>query len=95
MKNIATFALIAFLASCSHSVGDAPKDAKRFAFAHYDNVKSVACMAQDSDGNGYVSCTIFLPDNETAPIECATGNVFADGCGGNKGCRVAVGAGSR
>ncbi len=47
----------------------------------------LACVGVDSDGNGYISCTL-IPPGETRPIgiECSTG-YFTTACN-NVGCRM-------
>lgn len=72
--------------------GEALDSAKSFARQHFPNYTSVNCisgMRADSDGDGYISCTIFTPEGPE-PIECATAHF--GGCG-NQGCRVATGKG--
>lgn len=49
---------------------------------------NVECAGRDTDGNGYVSCTVFVHnDGQVTPhaIECASHYSF------NKGCRLARG----
>lgn len=81
------FLLVTVLASC-RGVGEAENSAKAFADRRFENSTGVECMERDSDGDGYVSCTIFLPDDAVG-IECATENLHA-GCN-NSGCRMAAG----
>lgn len=68
-------------------LGEAKVSAEKFAEQHFqDDVQSVTCMTRDSDGDGYVSCTVFLKSTPTQPmaIECATGIMSC-----NSGCRMA------
>jgi hypothetical protein len=92
MKNTITFLSIALLLSCG--VGKAPESAKSFADRRFEGHKGVECMTEDTDDDGYVSCTIFLPDDAVA-IECATEKWHSDGCGRNSGCRLSMGKGAR
>lgn len=85
MRTILTFITITILASCG--TGEAETSAKAFAARHFEGHKGIECMTRDSDSDGYVSCTIFLP-NEAVGIECATERL--GGCG-NSGCRMAMG----
>lgn len=51
---------------------------------HQMNIKgTVSCMSHDSDGDGYVSCTIKDESGELRGIECASSFAFT-----RKGCRV-------
>lgn len=45
-----------------------------------------SCVSYDSDGDGYVSCTLFLEGGQTMAIECA-GHTWTGKW--NSGCRVA------
>jgi hypothetical protein len=54
-----------------------------------ENAK-VNCVDEDTNGDGYVSCTIAVPTKDGGkpdlqPIECAARR---EGCGTNSGCRV-------
>lgn len=96
MNNTLKLTLFAALVLASSSiltacgVGEAKNSAKSFASRNFKNHTGVECMSRDSDGDGYASCTIFLP-NDAIAIECAT-EKLTTGCG-NTGCRIATGAG--
>jgi hypothetical protein len=50
-------------------------------------VRSLTCMNDDSDRDGYTSCTAFLNNNMTIALECA--DLTNDGCAQrNDGCRL-------
>jgi hypothetical protein len=52
----------------------------------YPNAEShIVCQNQDTDTNGYISCTVRVGNNEPIPIECANPGVFYTY---NRGCRV-------
>lgn len=87
MKKTLLFLLIATVASC-RGVGEAENSAKSFADRRFEGHKGVECMDRDTDGDGYVSCTVFMP-NDAIAIECATENLRA-GCS-SSGCRMAMG----
>lgn len=50
---------------------------------------TVICVDQDTDGDGYVSCTVSerraVGDVKLHPIECAA---VRQGCNANSGCRL-------
>ena len=48
--------------------------ARRFAQG-FEGVRGVECSPRDSDHDGYVTCTVFLENNDFRNIECTT-----DGC---------------
>lgn len=87
MKKTMLFLLITIVASC-RGVGEAENSAKSFADRRFEGNKGVECMTRDTDGDGYVSCTVFMP-NDAIAIECATEN-HALGCH-STGCRMAMG----
>lgn len=42
---------------------------------------NVSCVAQDTDGDGYVACTVYDPKAaKMIPVECATLFTFNNGC---------------
>lgn len=45
-------------------------------------VQNVSCASTDSDGNGYVSCTLKTAGDQSTLIslECASGWAFTEGC---------------
>lgn len=95
MRWIFTMAtLMLFGVSCSQcgGSGDAPASARKWAEAHYaGKYTSVECLPRDTDGDGYVSCTVFFKKaGDVIGLECATGRINGDGCS-QKGCRVATG----
>ena len=81
--------------SLSCGVGKAEDNARTFANKMFgqSNVRGVSCMqgySADSDGDGYVSCTVaFHGERRPEAIECATEH-FGN-C--NTGCRMATGKG--
>jgi hypothetical protein len=92
MKNIITFIAITMLMSCGN--GNAPEAAEVYAAKHYPGNTGTECisgMDADSDDDGYISCTVFLPDNKAIPIECASSHY---GCMSKSGCRMATGKSS-
>lgn len=74
------------LAACHHAdVGKAKKEAAEYA-KHFQNVTGVECNASDSDGDGYVSCTIFRSDADPVPIACGAENWCITNCA--EGCKM-------
>lgn len=47
-------------------------------------VQGIACAGADTDGDGYISCTLVLEDSSERALECASG-----GMGIAKGCKKA------
>lgn len=45
----------------------------------------VSCVERDSDGDGYVSCTIFRKGKDPIALECAYGGFWSAG----PGCKMA------
>ena len=72
---------------CNHK-DEAEAQARAWAGAMYPGKQAnVVCVKKDSDGDGYVSCTVSVASEagatpEMVGIECASG------WGGNEGCRV-------
>lgn len=62
-----------------HDSAALEEEAKAFARKGGLQIVGVSCMDIDSDHDGYVSCTLFFPQNQTKGIECAAG----------RGCRLA------
>lgn len=59
-------------------------DAKSFAVGLGYDVRGAQCMNRDSDGDGYVSCTVSFADKNgnlsIVPIECASSYTIGSGC---------------
>jgi hypothetical protein len=55
------------------------KSAQAFA-AQIDPAATVECVDRDSNGDGYVSCTVFRPGKPPIGIECASGFSINNGC---------------
>lgn len=79
------------LMSCRYvtesTFGDAPEAAKQWAQDLGIKVQAVKCMSQDSDGDGYVSCTVAEKTprgSQVHAVECAAALTL-----GHEGCRVA------
>ncbi len=92
MKTLIKLLALSLIISCG--IGKAGDSAKSFADRRFPDNKGIECMTDDTDDDGYVSCTIFMPD-EAIPIECATEQWHSDGCGRNSGCRMAMGKSAR
>ena len=99
-KTITLLALPALLAltACPNMTGAhkgvAEDEAKEWAKELDMDLKSVSCVAKDTDGDGYVSCTLMMGDGSTKAVECA--GARGDGTWiRNSGCRdpkLSVGA---
>lgn len=58
----------------------ATKQANAFAQELGLDVEHVACVKQDTDGDGYVSCTFKFSDGSTQQFECAGAMNLNTGC---------------
>jgi prepilin-type N-terminal cleavage/methylation domain-containing protein len=61
--------------SCSGSQGTAESEARKYGTSLGLEVKGVSCTNRDTDGDGYVSCSISYTDNgkiSIMPVECAS-----------------------
>lgn len=93
MKNIKLSLLVASicLAACfSLEKGYAEEQGRAYAKELGMENSKVNCVNSDTDGDGYVSCTVATPGRDGGkpdlqPIECAA---YKDGCSRNSGCRV-------
>ena len=74
--------------SCSSSKGTAEDEARKYGVSLGLEVKGVSCTNRDTDGDGYVSCSISYIDNgkiSIMPVECASRwTVNNDGCKAQK-----------
>ena len=62
--------MILMLVGCNHAdVADARKQAEEF-MKKIPGAESVQCNDSDSDGDGYVSCTIFRGSADPLAIQC-------------------------
>lgn len=78
---VGMLALLA-LGGCDYS-GRAADAAREYADGLGLRMSGVSCVRSDTDGDGYVSCTLALPDGKLQPLECV-GTPFT----WNRGCRV-------
>jgi hypothetical protein len=83
-----TIAAILIMAACHNAdVASARKQAEEFA-KEIPGAVRVQCNDSDSDGDGYVSCTIFRGSNDPLPIQCGAENWCVTNCA--HGCRLAI-----
>ncbi len=62
---------IIMLAACGHKdKSELEKEAMSYATKEGGNVKAVNCVTLDSDGDHYVTCTIFYGDRQKEEILC-------------------------
>lgn len=86
MKNkaITLIASILFLTGCPNLTGahktKAQESAKIWAQELGMEYKSVVCNKQDTDGDGYVSCTFMLEEDKRTQVECAGAWTLNEGC---------------
>jgi hypothetical protein len=81
------FTLCALLVTaCSHAdPNKALQEAKDFV-KNIDNATNVTCNDSDSDGDGYVSCTVFRKGADPLAISCGAENWCMTNCA--KGCKI-------
>lgn len=68
-------------------IGEARKQAAVFA-RKIPGFQSVECVDSDSDGDGYISCTVFRGDREPVAIKCGSENYCVSNCA--HGCHLVV-----
>ncbi len=64
---------------CAKGNGDAHRDALQWA-SQISDATQVTCTERDTDGDGYISCTVFRREMDPIFIECATGVAWTSGC---------------
>lgn len=79
---------------CSSSQGTAEEEARAYASKMGMEIKGLSCMNRDTDGDGYVSCTLNVVEKDgkttPVPIECAAKWSY-----NNEGCKEAILSGIR
>lgn len=80
-------AMVGFgVTKCSSSQGTAEEEARAYAQKMGMKIKGVSCMNRDTDGDGYVSCTLNVIEKDESmtpiPIECAAKWSY-----NNEGCK--------
>lgn len=87
MKKIVIASLL-FLTACHNAdVGEATRQAKEF-MKKISGATAVECNPTDSDGDGYISCTVFRGSADPLPIQCGAENYCVFNCA--HGCRMAI-----
>lgn len=82
MYKIICGALLFTCFSCSHRSA-AEAEAREWASSMYPRRDhAVSCVGADTDGDGYVSCTVVVDGGDPKPLECAGRWTW------NSGCRV-------
>lgn len=56
------------------------ESAREYAASLKLELEAVSCVKQDTDGDGYVSCTLKLADGEMKQVECAGAMNLNIGC---------------
>lgn len=87
--------VLSSMAACGYinGKGDADKFAEQFIDDNFPGAVATShqCQSRDTDGNGYVTCSVSVqwdassPRREVVPLECAV-NRAGNGCN-NEGCR--------
>lgn len=78
--------LILLLAACSSDWQKAERSAKEFAEKLAAATGKVSCTHQDTDDDGYCSCTVFMQDGSTMAIDCGCERLCLFRCA--EGCKV-------
>jgi hypothetical protein len=78
---VVLFAVIGiFVRGCNNEEG-AKKEAEKWSSQMYPGEKvNIVCQDVDTDGNGYVSCTIKPGDKNPIALECSVNLSWNDGC---------------
>lgn len=79
------FVVIVLLFKCGADVSGAShqtaeKEARKYAEELSIHVQGVTCAGLDSDGDGYVSCTISTAEGKLIGVECAGAMTINSGC---------------
>lgn len=84
---IITIISLIVLGTCARAVksddGQAETAARAFGRTLGLDVRGASCVDYDSDGDGYVSCTLSVREGETTrvlAVECARAVTWATGC---------------
>jgi len=70
MNRLFVSLLVLLLLGCGSDWQRAEKDAKEYASNVPHATGKVACTKQDTDGDGYCACTVFMKRGDVLPIEC-------------------------
>ena len=74
------------LAGCHNAdPAKARQEAEEYA-SHVENSSGVECNDTDSDGDGYISCTVFRKGEDPLAISCGAENWCAFNCA--SGCKL-------
>lgn len=69
---LSLFLMLAVVA-CARSMAEIEADAVTFArMMDGHEPRGVTCLDRDTDGDGYVTCTVFRTDRDPYSIQCAT-----------------------
>lgn len=81
-RNVVLFFAAALLLGACGNVEIAKTNARKYADELGYKVVGVACTSTDSDGDGYVSCSVRVDDRaDPLALECTRGDfTFTDGC---------------
>jgi len=85
---ITSFVVLAFVAiavsafggACGLNKKYADRNAERFIIQLGLDVKGVQCNGNDTDNDGYVSCTFAMADGSIKQFECAGWSYINEGC---------------
>lgn len=76
---------LALLASCSRTDSKEAESAARDFARNVPGTTGVNCATSDSDGDGYVSCTIFRGTGEPMQVQCGSETLCVWNCA--RGCK--------
>ena len=80
MKNASSLAIkisitvtcLVSVAGCNRTDIDAANQSAAEFIRHVPNATGVTCADQDSDGDGYVTCTVFRGSEDPMTIQCGS-----------------------
>ena len=82
--------VLLFLAACETvDASRAQRYADEYTAKHFSASSTVECARADSDGDGYVSCTVFEKDHDPVSIQCGAEKWCARNCA--EGCKYVPG----
>ena len=80
-----TCILLIALSACRTTNSDVANESAREFIRSLPNTTAVTCAETDSDGDGYVTCTVFRGVGEPLPIECGSERFCIWNC--KRGCK--------
>jgi hypothetical protein len=84
MRIAFTLSLLLAAGGCRTDVSSATRDAEEYS-RNFPGVTGLDCARADSDGDGYVTCTLFRGANDPLQIQCGSERLCLWNCA--RGCK--------